>query len=211
MAWLVDFLTVACQFHNPRFSDPPFCASSHCVQQRWVCPLPGVSAGEWLELKCILVLSQSESEGCICIGGTQHLRKSHLLPHIGELLLRLFSPVNRIVIFFFFSFKMQTHCLNKHDTAVSHPWNLQWRTHISYSRTCLQDATITKWKVKTSDIQADILSASAQQLFASFKTKPTGYWVGLIESAPCFNVATRRCKCFPLERASILLYKVTCG
>ncbi|XP_059944200.1 cilia- and flagella-associated protein 77-like isoform X6 [Mesoplodon densirostris] len=38
----------------------------------------------------------------------------------------------------------KTHCLNEHNTAVSHPWNLPGRTHISYSRTCLPDATVTK-------------------------------------------------------------------
>ncbi|VFV18735.1 Hypothetical predicted protein [Lynx pardinus] len=39
---------------------------------------------------------------------------------------------------------VKTHCLNKPNTAISHPWNLPRRIRISYSRTCLQDAAVTK-------------------------------------------------------------------
>lgn len=41
-------------------------------------------------------------------------------------------------------------------------------------------------KRKTSDIQARILPTNAQQLSASFKTKPTGLLAGLIDSSRCF-------------------------
>lgn len=60
----MDLLIVACQFHKSRFSDPcVVCTFSLCVAEVGE-PLPRVSLGGGLELKCILVLAKSEPEGC---------------------------------------------------------------------------------------------------------------------------------------------------
>lgn len=106
---------------------------------------------------------------------------------------------------------MQTQRLNKHNTAVSRPWNLPGPTHIRYSKRVCEVPRSPSEKGKNSDIQADIFSANAQQPLASFKTKPTGYLVGLIESALRFMWPQKKCEYVPLEKASIPLYKVMCG
>ena len=38
----MDFFTVACQFHEPRFSGPPFCALSQCAAEAGVPSARGV-------------------------------------------------------------------------------------------------------------------------------------------------------------------------
>ena len=120
--------------------------------------------GLWVSSLChvsseyVLVWAKSEPEGHISVGRIRPLGSSPSFHHVGGCCSG--CSLQRTGSGFFSPFKTQARRPNKPSTAISQPRSLPGQIHISYSRTGLQDATVTKRKVKNSDTQAGMLSAN---------------------------------------------------